>query len=102
MLVRKLAISMAAALGMLTLAASAGAHDPDDVRAEGAAARAQALERVRWSDASSSGDPLVRIKLLGINDFHGQLSAGRLVAGRPVGSAAVLASYLKAAAANAL
>ena len=41
----------------------------------------------------------IRIKLLGLNDFHGQLSA-RVIDGRPVGGAAVLASYLKAAAAG--
>lgn len=39
----------------------------------------------------------VHVKLLAINDFHGQLSAGRLVSSRPVGSAAVLAAYLQAA-----
>jgi 5'-nucleotidase len=39
----------------------------------------------------------LKVKLLGINDFHGQLSTGKLVSGRPVGSAAVLTSYLKAA-----
>jgi len=37
------------------------------------------------------------IKILAINDFHGHLSAGRMVGGRPAGGAAVLASYLKAA-----
>jgi 5'-nucleotidase len=40
------------------------------------------------------------VKLLGLNDFHGQLSP-RTVDGRKVGGAAVLASYLKAAAASA-
>src|SRR5262249_326712 len=39
----------------------------------------------------------LHVKLLGINDFHGNLETGRLVAGRPVGGAAVLAPYLKAA-----
>ena len=40
------------------------------------------------------------VKLLGINDFHGQIEAGKTVSGRPVGGAAVLASYLKAAQAG--
>lgn len=44
-------------------------------------------------------DPRLRVKLLGLNDFHGQLSP-RTVDGRPVGGAAVLASYLKAAMAG--
>ena len=37
------------------------------------------------------------VQLLAINDFHGQLSTGRTVAGRPVGSAAVLKAYLDVA-----
>lgn len=41
-----------------------------------------------------------RVKILGFNDFHGQLEKGRVVGGRPVGGAAVLASYLKAAQAG--
>lgn len=45
-------------------------------------------------------DSLLHIQLLGINDFHGQLSAGRRVANRPVGGAAVLAAYLHAAQQN--
>jgi len=109
MFVRKLARTITATLAILTLAGSASAHDPgdspeahqDDVQAEGPAARARAQERVRWRSEDDMRDPLVRIKLLGINDFHGQLSSGRLIGGRPVGSGPVLASYLKTAAANA-
>ena len=108
MLVHKLTISITAALALLVPTLVSGhdqSHsleaDQDDMRAEGPAARALAEKRVSWRDQQAMRDPLVRIKLLGINDFHGQLSTGRLVAGRPVGSAAVLASYLKTAAANA-
>ncbi|MCG5053805.1 MAG: bifunctional metallophosphatase/5'-nucleotidase [Myxococcales bacterium] len=42
----------------------------------------------------------LRVQLLAFNDFHGQLSQGRFVSGRPVGGAAILGSYLKAAAAG--
>jgi 5'-nucleotidase len=42
----------------------------------------------------------LKVKLLGFNDFHGQLSTGKLVGVRPVGSAGVLTSYLKAAQAG--
>jgi 5'-nucleotidase len=42
----------------------------------------------------------LKVKILGFNDFHGQISAGKTVSGRPVGSAAVLSAYLKAAAAG--
>jgi 5'-nucleotidase len=39
-------------------------------------------------------NPVV-IKILGINDFHGQISVGRRINNRPVGGAAVIAAYLK-------
>jgi 5'-nucleotidase len=55
---------------------------------------------VLWRDPSWKRDPVVNIKLLGINDFHGQLSP-RAVGARPAGGAAVLASYLRAASAAA-
>ena len=42
----------------------------------------------------------VKVKILGFNDFHGQISAGKLVGTRPVGSAGVLSAYLKAAQAG--
>lgn len=42
----------------------------------------------------------LKVKLLGFNDFHGQISAGKLVSSRPVGSAGVLAAYLKSAQAG--
>jgi 5'-nucleotidase len=61
--------------------------------------RAAASHPVWWVDAKwadHNGDPAswVNVQLLAINDFHGQLSAGRRVGNRPVGGAAVLASYL--------
>src|SRR5262245_48186353 len=106
---KKFPLVFIAAFAMLGVTAGARGHDQghsleadhNDVRAEGPEARARAQEAVGWRNEHGMRDPLVRIKLLGINDFHGQLSTGRLVAGRPVGSAAVLASYLKTAAANA-
>jgi 5'-nucleotidase len=75
--------------------------DHDDERLSNASARARAAERVGWQDKERKRDPYVRIKLLGINDFHGQLAAGRRVGTRAVGGAAVLASYLKSAATRA-
>lgn len=63
--------------------------------------RAQAALRTHWRDHKAA-DPSrwVRFKLLGINDFHGQLE-GKTVFNRPAGGAAVLASYLRAASARA-
>lgn len=53
--------------------------------------------------ACSHKDPAVKevhqkVRILAINDFHGQITAGRKVNGRPAGSAPVLAAYLKNAA----
>ena len=44
---------------------------------------------------AAQADETVRVRLLGFNDFHGQLGPGREVEGRPVGSAPVLAAYLR-------
>ncbi len=102
--------SVAAAL-LCVLSANAGAHsdnnlgdaghsleaDQHDERAEGLPARSKASMRVRWQDPVGRRDPTIAVKLLGINDFHGQLSS-RTVGARPAGGAAVLASYLEAAA----
>jgi 5'-nucleotidase len=75
-------------------------EDIHDDRAEGLEARRLAVLRQVWRDESWRQDPVVRIKLLGINDFHGRLSP-TLVAGRATGGAAVLRSYLDTAAAAA-
>lgn len=86
------------------LASGCGDHADQD---ELPSARKEAAKKVHWKarGRKSSGKQCrsdeARIKILGFNDFHGQLSAGRLVAGRPVGGAAVLASYLNAASASA-
>ena len=58
------------------------------------ALREAAAQRIEWQSQKAAGE-VQRIKLLAINDFHSQLSAGLTVDGRPVGSAPVLASYLK-------
>lgn len=42
----------------------------------------------------------VEVHLIGINDFHGQLDTTSLVGGKPAGTAAILATYLKEARAK--
>ena len=70
-------------------------------RARPTAAARTASARTRPSPtARCARAGMLKVKLLGFNDFHGQLAEGRLVAGRPVGGAAVLASYLRAAQAR--
>ena len=70
-------------------------HGDDD----DAALREIAAQRVHWLRAGPIANPesWLHVKILGINDFHGQLSTGRRVGNRPVGGAAILASYLHAA-----
>jgi 5'-nucleotidase len=67
------------------------ADEPDDT------ARVAASVPVYWKQPGATCENPVRLKLFAWNDFHGQLSAGRRVANRPVGGAAVMASHLKAA-----
>jgi len=92
-----LTASPVAAQEVCTIGQDDHGHDEED-RPE---VRAAAAQVVSWriDAASAAVDPrsLQHVQILAINDFHGQLSAGRRVANRPVGSAPVLASYLKAA-----
>lgn len=56
--------------------------------------RRLAEERLAWVAPGCLKNPTVQVKILAINDFHGQITAGKKVSGHPVGSAPVLASYL--------
>ena len=49
---------------------------------------------------ASHTNATVHVKILAINDFHGQLIPGQTLNKRPVGGAPVLASYLKSAMAS--
>lgn len=74
--------------------------DRDDEADDTIEMRQGAGHKLEWRSPefhTREKDSLLHVQLLGINDFHGQLSAGRLVANRPVGGAAVLAAYLHAA-----
>ncbi|MCW8406079.1 metallophosphoesterase [Legionella pneumophila] len=54
---------------------------------------------LNWASVNqhSTDSPTLNIKILGINDFHGQISSGRTVKNEPVGGAAILAAYIKEA-----
>jgi len=82
-----LLLSFAIALSPHTLLAEPHQGHDHSEDEDSAPQRAHAAERVEWR-AAGVADTL-HVKLLAINDFHGQLSAGRFVAGRPVGSAPV-------------
>ena len=60
--------------------------------------RQAAATRINWLVAGEASDEvagnLVKAKIIGLNDFHGNLN-GRHIDGRPVGGAAVLAAYLR-------
>lgn len=104
---RSRSVLLAAAV-VATFSGAAYSHDQShsnesdrfDERLEGIGARNKAAHRLTWRDSRWKHDPVVNIKLLGINDFHGQLSP-RAVGARPAGGAAVLASYLRAASESA-
>jgi 5'-nucleotidase len=49
----------------------------------------------------AAASPPAEVRLLTLNDFHGQLVPGKKVSGRPVGSAGVLGAWLMAARAGA-
>ncbi len=78
--------------------------DRDDEADDTLETRQDANRKLEWHSSGfqrEEKDALLHVQLLGINDFHGQLSAGRRVANRPVGGAAVLAAYLQAAQTDA-
>ena len=56
------------------------------------------LSVVAADPAWAGHNQTVSMKILAINDFHGQIGTGKKVAGRDVGSAPVLAGYLNTAA----
>lgn len=89
------------AAGSVVDAAPKQCRDHDDKMEQDAGLREIANIALHWQDGENRSEKesnsLVRFKILGINDFHGQLSTGRKVGGRPVGSAPVLAAYLQAA-----
>ena len=62
---------------------------------------AVALAPIALSGYFSSDPEPVHVKILAVNDFHGQISGGQNLNGEPAGSAPVLASYLKSAMADA-
>jgi len=76
-------------------------RDHDDTVELDAGLREMAKIPLHWLDGKhrdlKNSESWVKFKILGINDFHGQLSTGKKVGDRPVGGAAVLAAYLQAA-----
>jgi 5'-nucleotidase len=78
------------------VAGGCGCQDDDDH--DDADVRESASQQVVLKKSTPKKEDSFDVKLLGINDFHGQISAGKRVSNRPVGSAPVLASYLLAAA----
>lgn len=79
-----------------------------EINVDGDEVLTQHFERARMEihPAASKGDSMVlltrlgvmlipmEMKLLAVNDFHGQISTGRRVSGKDVGGAAYLAAYL--------
>lgn len=74
-------------------------HDEDADNGNDAAAEAEAAKPVRWQDGNKH-DRQVPIKLLALNDFHGQITKTKKFNGRFAGGAGVLGAYLQAAQAG--
>lgn len=73
-------------------------HGHDDDMHDNAETREVAARSVRLvREGKAQPASTLELRILGFNDFHGQISSGRVVAGRPVGGAGVFLSYLKAA-----
>jgi len=105
MTLKHLFLTAAISVSMLTgLSTAVMSHDDLDSPRDNTVQLRKQVENlsVQWRAAGAAKTKTPRhIKLLGFNDFHGQLSTGKLVGTRPVGGAAVLASYLHAAEAQA-
>lgn len=88
------------ATGAVTITCSAATCDDgnpcttDTRNADGTCAHAQVANGTLCTNGN------LHVKLLGFNDFHGQLDAGKRVSNRPVGGAGVFISYLRAAQAG--
>lgn len=106
MALKRLLLSAAIGMSMLTgLSTAVLSHDDIDNPAENTVQLRQQVDKmtVTLKAASPKAKPAVErhIKLIGFNDFHGQLSTGKKVGVRNVGGAAVMASYIHAAEAAA-
>lgn len=79
----------------------------EEINIDGGTVMTQHFERARFELQTIKGRRQVlltrlgaellplHMKILAVNDFHGQLSTGRVVANKPVGGAAYLAAYIK-------
>lgn len=94
---RLLAAVAMAAMAVATVVGLAAAQGQDGSESE---LRDLANRKVMWRSPQYDG-MAIPLKLLAINDFHSQITQGLTVDGRPVGSAPVLAAYLKDAQAQA-
>jgi len=77
-------------LGILVLALT-GASGADRFPS-----RETAAQRLEWG-ATPAGEDFEHVRIIALNDFHGALSGGQWVEGRPVGGAAVLTAWVRAA-----
>ena len=71
---------------------------PTDHQTETIALHQLVAEKTEWKSSSPAKGQSKVIKILGFNDFHGQLSPPPAIEGRAIGGAAVLAAYFRAAA----
>ncbi len=89
-------------VAMLSLAfvACGACQRPSSHPPSGSASPAPPLSAEGYQRTPELASTSVPVKILGFNDFHGQLHGERSLDERPVGGAAVMAAYLEAAAAR--
>ena len=87
---------LAAGLTACALVTTPGVEPSPTAEVGGAATSVPRAAADRNSATESA--PTVALQILAFNDFHGQITAGRTLNDRPVGSAPVLAAYLRGAA----
>lgn len=88
-------IGSAAKLASKVESSPVQAHESDSLALRELLAEPTEYVDVRDEGRRSPARPAT-VKILGLNDFHGSLSAGGHLQGRPLGGAAVLGSYLAA------
>ncbi|KLK87920.1 5'-nucleotidase [Methanoculleus sediminis] len=85
----------------MTAGSSTGGRSPRRQAVAGLLVLLIVVAPIALSGCFSPDPEPVHVRILAVNDFHGQLPDGQKLDGEPAGSAPVLASYLKCATAGA-
>ena len=90
----RIRVSVAFATALFLTSAPVLAHQCGGTDVEDSA-RSPENHETRWFSKHRDPHHLEHLRLIAFNDFHGHLSAGQKVSSRPVGGAAVMASWIE-------